>query len=59
MPHYPCLFGQTKYVPGIKYRKLRHEENNYYESDESVGTKKENKALDIFFCEILSITLET
>ena len=34
--YYPCLFHQTKFVPGIKYRKLRHEENNYYESDESV-----------------------
>ena len=34
--YYPCLFRQTKYVPGIKNRKLRHEENNYYESYKGV-----------------------
>ena len=35
--YYPCLFRQTKYVPGIKNRKLRHEENNYYESYKGVS----------------------
>ena len=37
IPPYPCLFGQTKYVPGIKYRILRHEENKCYESFQSVA----------------------
>ena len=37
IPPYPCLFGQTKCVPGIKYRKLRHEENKYYESFQGVA----------------------
>ena len=36
IPYYPCLFGQTKSVPGIKYRKLGDGENNYYESFKSV-----------------------
>ena len=36
IPYYPCLFGQTKYVPGIKYRILRQEENKYYESFQGV-----------------------
>ena len=36
IPYYPCLFGQTKSVPGIKYRILGDGENNYYESFKSV-----------------------
>ena len=36
IPYYPCLFGQTKSVPGIKYRILGDGENNYYESFNSV-----------------------
>ena len=36
IPYYPCLFGQTKSVPGIKYRILGDGENNYYESLKSV-----------------------
>ena len=36
IPYYPCLFGQTKSVPGIKYRILRDGENNYYDSFKSV-----------------------
>ena len=39
IPYYPCLFGQTKSVPGIKYRKLGDGENNYYESFKSVAWK--------------------
>ena len=30
------LFGQTKSVPGIKYRILGIDENNYYDSFNSV-----------------------
>ena len=30
------LFGQTKSVPGIIYRILRNDENNYYDSLNSV-----------------------
>ena len=37
IPYYPCLFGQTKSVPGIKYRILGDGENNYYESFKSVA----------------------
>ena len=36
IPYYPCMFGQTKSVPGIKYRILGDGENNYYESFNSV-----------------------
>mgnify|MGYP006888784188 CR=1 FL=1 len=36
IPYYPCLFGQTKSVPGIKYRILGDGENNYYDSFKSV-----------------------
>ena len=36
IPYYPCMFGQTKSVPGIKYRILGDGENNYYESFKSV-----------------------
>ena len=37
IPYYPCLFGQTKSVPGIKYRILGDGENNYYESFKRVN----------------------
>ena len=36
IPYYPCMFGQTKSVPGIKYRILGDGKNNYYESFKSV-----------------------
>ena len=39
IPYYPCLFGQTKSVPGIKYRILGDGENNYYESFKSVSSE--------------------
>ena len=36
IPYFPCLFGQTKSIPGIKYRILREGENNYYDSLQSL-----------------------
>ena len=36
IPYYPCLFGQTKSIQGIKYRILRDGKNNFYTSFQNV-----------------------